>query len=68
MRESTLRDELARIDTLSIIQVVAYFSHLNILLRSHDCSDEERKNGLALLERLTDRVRFLNSNLEIAFL
>ena len=67
MRESTLRDELVRIDTLSIIQVVAYFSHLNTLLRSHDCSDEERKNGLALLERLFDRVRILKSNLELAF-
>jgi hypothetical protein len=40
---------------------------LNIHLRSNDCTDGERKGGLELLERLTERVRCLNSALEPVF-
>jgi hypothetical protein len=32
-------------------------------LNRSDCSDEERQNGLELLGRLTERVRFLNITL-----
>lgn len=60
-------NELDRIDTLSIIQVAAYVSQLNICLRSNECTDEDRKNGLEILERLTDRVRFLETSLSPVF-
>jgi hypothetical protein len=67
MRETMRHEELDRIDTLTIIQIVAYVKRLNIRLRSKDCTDEERKNGLELLERLTERVRFLETTLSPAF-
>ena len=61
MREAMLKEGLDRVDTLSIIQVAEYVNQLSIQLRSNDCTDEERKNGLELLERLTERVRFLKT-------
>jgi len=67
MREAMLQEELDRFDTLTIIQVAAYVSQLNIRLRSKDCASEERKNGLALLERLTERVHFLETTLSPVF-
>ena len=67
MRAAIRQDELDRIDTLTIIQVASYVHHLNIHLRSNDCTDEERKNGLELLERLTERVRFLETTLSPVF-
>ena len=67
MRKVMLQEELDRVDTLTIIQIAAYVHHLNIHLRSNDCTDGERKSGLELLERLTERVRFLNRALEPVF-
>jgi len=67
MRETMRHEELDRIDTLTIIQIVAYVKRLNIRLRSTGCTDEERKNGLELLERLTKRVRILETTISPVF-
>ena len=67
MREAMRQEELGRVDTLTIIQIVAYVKWLNIRLRSNDCTGEERKNGLALLERLIERVHFLKTTLSPIF-
>ena len=67
MHKATRQEELDRIDTLTIIEAVAYANKLSNLLKCSDCTDEERKNGLKLLERLTERVRFLKISLEPAF-
>jgi hypothetical protein len=67
MRKTTRQEELDRIDALTIIEAVAYANRLSIQLKCNDCPDEERKNGLELLGRLTERVRFLKITLESAF-
>ena len=67
MREAMRQEELGRVDTLTIIQIVAYVKWLNIRLRSNDCTDEERKNGFELLERLIERVHFLKTTLSPVF-
>jgi len=67
MLEVVRQKELERVDTLTIIEAVAYANRLSSRLKCNDCTDEERKNGLKLLERLTERVRFLNISLEPAF-
>jgi len=67
VHEAMRQEELGRIDTLTIIQIVAYVKWLNIRLRSNDCTDEERKNGFELLERLTERVHFLKTTLTPVF-
>jgi hypothetical protein len=61
------QEELDRIDTLTIIEAVAYANRLNIRLRRNGCTNEERKNGLKLLGRLTERVHFLKITLEPVF-
>jgi len=63
MIEAVRREELERIDTLTIAEAVAYVNRLISRLDRIECSDEERQNGLELLERLTERVRFLNISL-----
>ena len=60
MLEAVRQKELERVDTLTIIEAVAYANRLNIRLRRNCCTDEERKNGLKLFERLTERVHFLS--------
>ena len=60
----TRQEELDRIDTLNINKAVAYANRLSIRLKCNDCTDEERKNGLELLGRLTERVQFLKITLE----
>ena len=67
MLEAVRQEELDRIDSLTIIEAVAYVNRLNSRLKRNDCTDEERKNGLELLERLTERVQFLRITLEPAF-
>jgi hypothetical protein len=62
MDAAMLQEKLERIDTLSIIQIAAFVCQLNIWLRSDDCTDEDRKNGLKVLGRLTERVRFLETS------
>ena len=64
MHKATRQEELDRIDALTIIEAVAYANRLNIRLRRNSCTDEERKNGLELFERLTERVHFLKITLE----
>lgn len=63
----TLQEELERIDTLNTLEALAYVNQLNSRLRRNDCTDEERKNGFALLARLTERVEFLKITLEPVF-
>jgi len=67
MLDAVLQEELDRIDTLTIIEAVAYANQLNSRLRRNDCSDEERKNGFQLLERLSERLHFLKITLEPVF-
>jgi len=67
MHKATRQEELDRIDTLTIIEAVAYANKLSNLLKCSDCTDEERKNGIELLGRLTERVHFLKIALEPAF-
>ena len=64
MFDFMLKHELERVETMSVIDVVAYVNRLMMRLEHYDCTDEERKNGLELLWRLTERVRFLKVNLE----
>ena len=59
--------ELEKVDSLTIIEAVAYANRLVSRLECTDCTDEARKDGLELLRRLTERVRFLKITLEPAF-
>ena len=67
MLEAVRQEELDRIDTLTIIEAVAYVNRLTSRLKRNDCTDDERKNGSELLERLMDRVGFLKIAPEPAF-
>ena len=67
MFEAMRQEELERVDTLTIIEAVAYANRLSSRLKCNDCTDEERMNGLELLSRLTERVHFLKITLEPAF-
>jgi len=67
MLEVVRQEELDRIDTLRLIEAAAYANRLSSRLKQNDCTDEERKNVLKLLERLTERVRFLKIALDPAF-
>jgi len=67
MLKTVLREELERIDTLTIVETVAYVNRLISRLERYNCTDGERKNGLMLLEYLTERVRFLKITSEPAF-
>lgn len=58
------KDELERIESMSIIDVVAYINRLGMRLENANCTSEERKNGLDLLQKLTERVRFLKIRLK----
>ena len=60
----TREEELEKVDTMSTLEAVAYANRLSNRLKSEDCTDEERRNGLELLGRLTDRVPFLKITLE----
>ena len=59
-----LTNELERVDTMHITDVVAYVNRLVMWLECNDCTVEERKKGLALLLRLSGRVRFLKLKIE----
>ena len=63
MLDPALKDELETIDTMTIIDVVAYVNRLCMRLEHNNCTEEERKNGLALLLMLAERVRFLKIRL-----
>jgi hypothetical protein len=66
MFKTGLQKEMERVDMLTMTEVVAYFNKLSGRLERHDCTDEERKNGLVLLRRIAERVGFLNIALEPA--
>lgn len=67
MFEVVRQKDLEKVDTLTVIEAVAYANRLASRLKCNDCTDEERSNGLELLWRLTARVRFLRITLEPAF-
>jgi len=67
MHKATRQEELDRIDTLTILEVVAYANRVSNRLKCDDCTDDEKKNGLELLGRLTERVQFLKITLEPVF-
>jgi hypothetical protein len=58
--ETVLQAEVENIRTMTLIEVVAYVNRLNCRLMSKNCTDEERKKGLILMEQLKDRVGFLH--------
>ncbi|MCG6899924.1 MAG: hypothetical protein LJE75_07965 [Gammaproteobacteria bacterium] len=58
------REELERIDTMTALEAVAFANRVSHRLKCDDCAHEERQDGLALLERLTERVSFLKITLE----
>ena len=64
MMHKVTREELERIDTMTALDAVAYANRVSNRLKCDDCAYEERQNGLALLERLTERVSFLKITLE----
>ena len=63
MLEVSLEDELEHIQSMTINEAVAYANRLICRLNRYDCSDDEKKKGLILLERLRDRARFLKITL-----
>ena len=63
MIDAERQRELERIDTLTVAEAVAYVNRLMSRFKRRDGSEEERKNGLELLGRLTARVRFLKITL-----
>jgi hypothetical protein len=64
MMHKVTREELERIETMTALEAVAYANRLSNRLKCDGCAHEERQNGLALLERLTERVGFLKITLE----
>ena len=60
-------EELERIQSMTINEAVAYVNRLSRRLNRNDCTHEERKAGLVLLERLTERARFLNIPIKSTF-
>jgi len=62
--KATQQEELERIDTMSILEAVAYANQISKRLSCYDCTDEEKMDGLELLRRLTVRVHFLKITLE----
>lgn len=57
---------LGKVYTLTVSDAVIYANQLSSRLKCKDCSDEERKNGMELLWRLTERVGFLKITVEPA--
>ena len=64
IRKAMQLEEPERINTLTTLEAVAYANRLSTRLKSDDCADEERKAGLLLLGKLTERVEFLKITLE----
>ena len=64
MHKATRQEELERMNTLTTLEAVAYANRLSNRLKCDDCTDEERKAGLLLLGKLTERVEFLKITLE----
>ena len=62
--KATRQEEPERINTLTTLEAVAYANRLSNRLKCDDCTDEERKTGLLLLGKLTERVEFLKITLE----
>ena len=67
MLKAVRQEDLERIKTMTVTEAVAYANRLTSRMKCDVCTDEERKNGLDLLRRLTERVRFLKIPLEPAF-
>ena len=64
MHKALQLEEPERISTLSTLEAVAYANRLSNRLKCDDCTDEERKAGLLLMGKLTERVGFLKITLE----
>jgi len=50
---------IQRIEVMPTLEAVVYANRLSNRLKCDDCTDEERMNGLELLQRLSERVQFL---------
>ena len=64
MHKAMQLEEPERMNTLTTLEAVAYANRLSNKLKCDDCTDEERKAGLLLLGKLTERVEFLKISLE----
>ena len=64
MHKTMQPEEPERINTLTTLEAVAYANRLSSKLKCDDCTDEERKAGLLLLGKLTERVGFLKITVE----
>ena len=54
-----LANELEKIETMTITDIVAYVNQLGMRLENPNCTAEERRELLSIMQKLTDRVRFL---------
>jgi hypothetical protein len=59
MQKLMLQEELDRIEVMTTIEAVAYANRLSRRLKSRECTDEEKRNGLILLEKLSDIAHLL---------
>jgi ABC-type uncharacterized transport system ATPase component len=66
MLEVEQQTELRRVYTMTVSEAVICANQLSSRLKYNDCTDEERKNGVELLWRLTERVGFLKISVETA--
>ena len=67
MLKTVRQEDLEKIKLMSISEAVAYANQLARQLECDDCTEEEKINGVKLLSRLTERVRFLKIELGPAF-
>ena len=67
MLKTVRQEDLKKINLMAISEAVAYANQLARRLECDDCTEEERKNGVKLLSRLTERVRFLKIETRPAF-
>ena len=67
MLKTVRQEDLEKIKLMTIGEAVAYANQLARRLECDDCTEEEKHNGVKLLSRLTERVRFLKIELGPAF-
>ena len=67
MLKTVRQEDLGKIKLMTISEAVAYANQLARRLECDDCTQDEINNGVKLLSRLTERVRFLKIELGAAF-
>jgi len=67
MLKTVRQEDLEKIKIMTISEAVAYANRITRRLECDNCTEEERKNGVKILNRLTERVRFLKIETRPAF-